>query len=142
MAAERREFILNATPGQAWAYLERPESWPEWDPDLVSVEDGTPAGIAEGRSWNIGMKTPKKGKLLFSDVVEGREFTWTVRALGGMIQGVGHFIIDAAEDPNKTDFTYDFEMKGALGAMLWRFQRELVVKGIDEGAENLKKYVG
>ena len=136
-----RTAVLEAPVDEVWAYFAAPQSWPEWDPDLVGVAESAEHGIVEGRTWDVAMKMPKKATLTFSNVSEGEEFTWTVTALGGMMHGVGRFAMEAA-DEKRTDFTYEFGMAGLLGKALWRFNRKAVLKGVDDGLENICESAG
>ena len=137
MGTETRRATLDRPSDSIWAYFERPQSWPQWDPDIVAVPDDAEPGIVEGRTWNVEMKTPKTGRLEFSDVTVGKGFTWRIVALGGAMQGVGNFRFEPIDDGTKTHFEYEFEMKGVLGKPFWLLARKTVVKGVDGGMSNI-----
>ena len=137
MGTEIRRATLEAASDTVWAFFERPESWPQWDPDIVAVRGAAEPGIAEGRSWDIEMKTPKTGRLEFSDVIAGKGFTWRVMALRGAMQGVGQFRFTPIEAGARTRFEYEFEMRGVLGKPFWLLARKTVVKGVDGGMGNI-----
>ena len=139
MGAETRTATFPVSPEVMWSYFEQPQSWPEWDPDIVGISDTARPGIVEGTAWDIEMRTPKTGKLKFSQVVPGKAFIWRVIALGGAMQGVGRFSFEPADDGAHTHFSYAFEMKGLLGTPFWLLARSTVVKGVDGGMGNITK---
>jgi len=136
MTVVNRTATLDASVEEVWAYFSQPENWPEWDPDNVAVAEDSEPGIVAGRMWQIEMKNPKKGQLTFRDVVEHESFSWSVVALGGAVSGDATFGFQTAED-GKTLFSYDFAMSGFLGRLLWRFGRNIVLKGVDGGLSNI-----
>ncbi|MCH9814838.1 MAG: SRPBCC family protein [Actinomycetia bacterium] len=137
MGSEIRTATLNVTSEAVWSYFERPQSWPQWDPDIVAVSANTEVGIVEGRTWNIELEAPKKAKLEFSNVTLGTKFTWRVIALGGAMQGVGQFRLEPINGGDQTRFEYEFEMKGVLGSPIWLAARKKIVRGVDGGMDNI-----
>lgn len=137
MGLETRTATFPVSPEVMWSYFEQPQSWPEWDPDIVGVSETAQPGVAEGTAWDIEMQNPKTGKLEFSQVEPGKAFIWRVIALGGAMQGVGHFRFEPAHGGAHTNFTYEFQMNGLLGKPLWLLARSTVVKGVDGGMGNI-----
>lgn len=111
----RAELIIQADPGEVWAVLTDPASYPDWNPILVTVE----GEFTEGATLSVGMKSPDGSVTEVKPTVKKLVPNSEINQYGG-IPGVLTFdhtwkLAAAAEGTRVTQFE---EYRG-IGVLFW-----------------------
>jgi uncharacterized membrane protein len=132
-------FTTTATPERVWATWADVEAWPSWTASMTSVvaEPGA-LPLRVGSVFTVRQPRLAKAQWTVTELVEGREFTWSSTAPG--VVSVATHLVEPADEGARV--TARFEQSGwlsrpvdlLLGGLVQRYL-EMESVGLKEQAE-------
>src|SRR5690606_30670651 len=132
----KTEIIIRATPEKIWTILTYFDTYPEWNPFIVSIK----GDVAKGKKITVTIHPLDEKMITFKPVVltriENKELSWQGRFLfKGLFDGKHTFeLVDNGD--GTTTFIQKEEFKGAL---VWMFHLKNIEKGFGAMNQKLKE---
>lgn len=138
MKSIETQITIEAGPDQVWAVLMDFESYPHWNPFLISVK-GSPV---VGKQLDNEIKTSEKKVMRFQPEVlvveEQREFRWKGKMfVKGLFDGEHYFRLKQNRD-GSTALLHGENFTGILTGLIMKMIGEDTVKGFEAMNQALK----
>ena len=137
MAKEiKTEIVIQAAPEKIWKILTDFESYPQWNPFIVSVT----GDVEKGNKIAVSIKPPDGKEMIFKPIIltkiDSKELSWQGRLLfNGLFDGKHKFeLID-----NGNGTTRFIQSEKFSGIFVWLFNPENTKNGFNKMNQKLKE---
>lgn len=134
MAVHGKTLETSASPERVWRYWSDVSTWPEWNPDVLSITiDGPFAGGTSGR---MRTRTGGEHAITLRDVQPGRSFRLETAALP-----LARFVFRCEVRPSGTDvavISRSVTMHGLLGPAFSAVMGRRIAEGFEAILSGLK----
>ena len=135
----KTEILINASPEKVWKILTDFESYPNWNPFIVSIEEN----IRVGSIFKVVLHPPKSKPMTFKptciSMEPNKEFIWLGKLFFPGIFDGKHIFELQETSATKTKLVQREEFNGLLLPLLWKQLDNHTRKGFELMNEKLKK---
>lgn len=106
---------IDAPPATVWSVTEDVESWPQWNPTMLSVERIDPGPLDVGSAARIEQRGLPEARWEVTELERGRRFTWETRVRGIRMVATHELVPLGGGTRN----VLRLETSGLLAVLLW-----------------------
>ena len=132
-------ILIHSTPEIVWSVLMDFNSYPEWNPFIISIEGDTKEGATLKNTIRVNNKSAQVFKPTILELKPKREFQWLGHLfVRGLFDGEHYFLIEQV-DKKSVRLRHGEKFSGLLASALMKIIGKNTKNGFEAMNEALKK---